>query len=95
MARRSQSGAGPFYRLVNAVDHFYTMSAVERDAAIRGGYHYEGIAGYLYRHKVSGSSPLYRSLKPSTGDHFYTTSWAEAHTPGYHYEGVAGYIRVW
>ena len=39
-------GALPLYRLnnSNATDHFYTMSADDRDT----GSYYEGIAGYIF-----------------------------------------------
>jgi len=42
-------GALPLYRLysASAVDHFYTMSAAERDSASAGGYTIEGIAAYI------------------------------------------------
>jgi hypothetical protein len=41
-------GATPLYRLVTAGDHFYTVSDAERDAAVSGGWLYEGIAGYVW-----------------------------------------------
>ena len=44
------AGAMPFFRLWNPsiADHFYTMSVEERDAAVKGGYTFEGVTGYIY-----------------------------------------------
>ena len=41
-------GAIPLHRLVGSGDHFYTTSAAERDAAVSGGWVYEGVAGYVW-----------------------------------------------
>ncbi len=39
----------PVFRLLGGPDHFYTIGEVERDEAIAEfGYHYEGIAFYVY-----------------------------------------------
>ena len=43
-------GAAPWYRMYNPTifNHFYTMSAPERDNAVANlGYSYEGIAAYI------------------------------------------------
>ncbi|HTK07569.1 MAG TPA: protein kinase [Ktedonobacteraceae bacterium] len=88
----------PLYRLDNSIngDHFYTMSAQERDGAVAHyGYHSEGIAGYLFPTQVANTQPLYRLNGPN-GAHFYTMSAQErdavvAHN-GYHYEAIAGYL---
>jgi len=91
--------AAPLYRLYSAAagDHFYTMSAAERNNAVTAdGYTYEGIAAYVFSTQVAGSVPLYRLYSAAAGDHFYTTSAAErdraAAADGYHYEGIAAYV---
>jgi hypothetical protein len=49
MARTAgDCGSTPLYRLARGNDHFYTISAAERDSAIAGGYASEGIAGYVW-----------------------------------------------
>lgn len=85
----------PFYRLYNGRDHFYTLSDSERWAVLypdSGNYTYEGAPFFMAQWSESGSVPFYRSYNPSLGDHFYTTSWDEAHVPGYNYEGISSYI---
>jgi hypothetical protein len=90
-------------------DHFYTTSGVERDNAVANlGFADEGIACYvltapqpnaapLYRlRRISDPGapvPLFRLLKPTNGDHFYTVSAAEQNSAvsvfGYKAEGIA------
>lgn len=87
----------PVYRLWSpaAGDHLYTMSAAERDAATRGGYATEGIAGYLPPTPGPGTAVVYRLFNSRLGDHFYTTSAEEAAgaaRSGYAKEGVLGAI---
>lgn len=51
-ASQQTCGATPLYRLHNAThnDHFYTVSAPERDNAVSMyGYRDEGVAGYVWR----------------------------------------------
>lgn len=95
-------GAGPdvpMYRMVNNSigDHFYTISASERDNALSiYGYTYEGVACYAYSRQVEGVTPLYRLRNDGVGDHFYTTSAYEREmaiaNSGYIYEGIACYV---
>jgi len=49
----------PFYRSYHAIgsDHFYTISAEEKDAAVPKGWAYEGIAGYIYKDPPTPISP--------------------------------------
>jgi hypothetical protein len=90
----------PLYRLYNSakVDHFYTTSEKERDAAVkRDGYKMEGTAGYIYPRSGCGGVPLYRMfICGDNWDHFYTTNVEEkdnAIAPGgYRDEGIVGYI---
>lgn len=65
----------PLYRLYNPYsrDHFYTISAENRDSAIvNDNYIDEGVTGYVYNWQARGTNPLYRLFKVSSGDHFYT-----------------------
>jgi serine/threonine protein kinase/ribosomal protein L33 len=91
--------AAPMYRLVSATtgDHFYTMSAAERNNAVAAyGYRNEGIAYYTFSGPVANSVPLYRLVSTTTGHHFYTTSASERDKAvaayGYRYEGIACYV---
>jgi Common central domain of tyrosinase/Repeat of unknown function (DUF5648) len=77
-----------------AGDHFYTISAAERDNAIASfGYQSEGIACYLFASAPSGIIPLFRLLNPQNGDHFYTASLEERDNAvvnlGFQAEGIA------
>lgn len=80
--------------------HFYTADPDERDAVIASLsdiYHYEGMAYYVYRTAVTGSSPVYRFYMPSRGVHFYTIDQSERDavianlSDTYTYEGIAWY----
>ncbi|KAJ6586568.1 hypothetical protein B0H10DRAFT_1961770 [Mycena sp. CBHHK59/15] len=89
----------PLFRMYSAgaTDHFYTLSAAERDnAAANLGYSSEGTAAFIYPTQVCGSVPLFRLYSSAGTDHFYTTSAAErnnaAQNLGYNYEGVAGFV---
>ena len=69
-------------------DHFYTMSAIERDVAIRSyGYVSEGIACAIFT----------KPWTARTGDHAYYVSEAqrdtEIHMDGYVDEGIACYVH--
>ncbi len=93
------AGTAPVYRLVSSttIDHFYTMSAAERQNAVaQDGYRDEGVACYAYQNPVVGSVPLFRAYNPKSGDHFYTTSAAErdnaVNNLGYQNEGTAANV---
>jgi hypothetical protein len=59
-------------------DHFYTVSAAERDGAIaNAGYTDEGVACHVFLSAQAGTAPLLRLFGGMSGDHFYTTSAAE------------------
>jgi hypothetical protein len=87
----------PLYRLYSGTsnDHFYTISATERDYAVSIGYIWEGDIGHCSASPVSGqTTDLYRLVHPA-GDHFYTTYASErdyAVSIGYIYEGIACYV---
>ena len=70
------SGTVPVFKLVNdrTGDHFYTISASERDIA-RDVVRYRDmqIAYYVYPTQQGSTVPVYRLAHPTTGDHFYTT----------------------
>lgn len=105
-AAGAPAGIAPLYRLYipSITDHFYTMSAAERDSVVASfGGTYEGITGYLSPYAgaqpaydgscPSGSAPLYRSYSNSKGDHYYTMSAATRDAVvafGWGYEIVAG-----
>lgn len=79
-------------------DHFYTMSAPERDNAIRQyGYQTEGVACYVFSTASLNLVPLHRLLQTQIGDHFYTTSDAERDNAvqqnQYRTEGGACYVH--
>ncbi len=78
----------PIYRFWKAADgdHFFTTNAGERP----GDYVYEGIAGYVYSEKVSGSTAVYRSYHSGLRAHYYSTT-DDATNYGYANEGILGY----
>ncbi len=91
----------PVYRLwlpANG-DHFYTMSAVERDWLVReSGWVAEGTS-WVAPTEYNSDSPVYRVWNQYNGDHFYTMDWNEVQYIVTHsneknnwvYEGVAWY----
>ncbi|MCP4136638.1 MAG: hypothetical protein GY754_37050 [bacterium] len=90
-----------FFRLYSSSsgDHFYTISASEKDRAVKYfGYTFEGVEGYLYKNQASMPNlvPLYRLHNGSVGDHFYTTSETDkdkaVNLYGYQYEYIAGFV---
>jgi len=86
----AQPGLVPFYRCrTSAGAHLYTT-----DSSC-GGETLEGSMGWIATGAVCGSVPLYHLYAASTGDHFYTTSAAEASSAeagGYASQGTAGYV---
>ncbi|NCU77256.1 MAG: hypothetical protein EBV59_10020 [Synechococcaceae bacterium WB7_1C_051] len=67
----------------NNKDHLLTLNDAEVTSAKKLGYLYEGVAGRALSIPSSGSSGftvVQRFLKPSSGEHFYTASSAEAAT---------------
>ena len=65
----------------NNKDHLLTLSDAEVTSAKNLGYLYEGVAGRALSIPSSGSSGftvVQRFFKPSSGEHFYTASSAEA-----------------
>lgn len=78
----------PIYRWWNNTikDHFFTTNANEKPS----GYISEGIAGYVFKEKVSGSTAVYRSYSALNTAHYYSTV-NDAEKYGYMTEGVLGY----
>jgi hypothetical protein len=75
----SPSGGGesavPFFRIYRNKEHFYTTDIAEKERAVHGGgARDEGIVGYVYTIRETGTIPLYRMYNPGLDDHFYTTS---------------------
>eukprot|EP01084_Bolivina_argentea_P206239 352158_1 len=107
LAQRRHSGMVPLYRYWKSGigDHFYTTNTHEIGTTKVGrrgkhGYTAEGILGYCYPRRKSGTIPLYRYWKGGRrGDHFYTTNTHEIGTTkvgrrgkhGYTAEGILGY----
>lgn len=91
-------GTVPLYRLYKNNDHFYTISASERDNAVANcGYAFEGTAGFVFdSQKIPGLVPLHRLFNKYNGEHFYTTSFQEASNAvagGYYVlEGTAAWV---
>ena len=102
-AENSQvSGSTPIYRFYNATtgDHFYTASEDEKNSLVnnaQSGYSLEDVVYYAFATQVSGSSPVYRFVNPTTNKHFYTISEDEKNLLvnntqwGFQSEGVAFY----
>ena len=85
-------GLTAFHRCLKANGkHFYTQSASCEGQTV------EGVMGYIATAaNTAGSVPLYRTYRPMTGNHFFTTSVGErdnaVNNLGYVDEGVAGYV---
>jgi len=86
-------------------DHFYTANGAEIGTTEKGhvgnhGYKSEGPSFHIFTHHHHGLVPVYRYLKESDHDHFYTANAAEigATNPGqqgnhgYKCEGILGYV---
>ncbi len=76
-----------------AGDHFYTLSASERDKAVaNSGYVSEGTACWVPDSASPVRAPLYRLYGAGNADHFYTTSASERDNAiavyGYVSEGI-------
>jgi uncharacterized protein (DUF1800 family) len=73
--------ASPVFRFYNTVlgTHFYTISAVERDAVLARypQFTYEGPAFWAYVQPAAGLKPVYRFYNTGTGTHFYTMTETE------------------
>lgn len=75
----------------NSGEHFYTESAVERDALVQMGWTYEGEG---WTAPVQSELPVYRLYNPNAGDHHYTLSEAEKDglvRAGWIYEKIGWY----
>lgn len=81
------------YRMYNPYggEHHYTTAAAERDALVKAGWKYEGVAWYA---PSVSSTPVYRMYNPYGGEHHYTMSASERDAlkrVGWRYEGVGWY----
>ncbi len=82
----------PMNRLYNPNngEHFYTLSAAERDHLVSVGWKSEGIGWYAPRH----GDAVYRLYNPNAGDHHYTLSKQERDylvSVGWSSEGIGWY----
>lgn len=87
----AQAQAADMYRLYNpnSGEHFYTASAVEREAVRSAGWNDEG---YAWTAPVRSNTPVFRLY--SGTDHHYTTSAGERdslQSVGWSYEGIGWY----
>lgn len=74
----------------NSGEHFYTASAIERDAVIDAGWNDEG-TGWI---APTGGDPVYRLYNQYAGEHHYTTSVVERDmlvSVGWNDEGIGWY----
>ena len=83
------------YRLYNPnnSEHFYTISAFEKNYLVSIGWNDEGIGWYA----PTTGMPVYRLYNPNVGDHHYTLSAGERDylvRVGWNDEGVAWYSDV-
>lgn len=90
-----QAARDTLYRLYNpnSGEHFYTVSAGERNALIKAGWRYEGTA---WNAPESGF-PVYRVYNPNSGDHHYTISVGEKNSlirAGWRDEGIGWYAAA-
>lgn len=95
-----ESGSVPIYRYFNArtADHFYTTNWSELGAG-RGGYVFEGFAGYAptsnsWTNSYYGLIPVKRYYQLYNGRHYYYVDClgdGNCGVPGLVYEGVAWY----
>lgn len=86
-----------FYRMWSESnsDHFYTMSASERDGAQSGGYSIDAHDQIkIFASAAYGAYPVYRLFSSANPDHAYTISASERDSftsSGYGLESTAGY----
>lgn len=101
-SEKNNISQSPVYRFYNPKtgDHFYTASKSEKNIVAntsKSGYLSEGIAFYARTSQTNGTSPVYRFLNITNGDHFYTAYEAEKDSlinnvsSGYIYENIAFY----
>ena len=94
----------PLYRVYNpnSGEHFYTLSADEKDHLVSVGWRYEGITG---NQPEKSGEIVYRLYNANEGDHHYTTSSAErdhlvsvgwlAEGTAFHSGGAIGVYRLY
>jgi hypothetical protein len=98
LACTSQQGKIPMYAAYHPVytDHFYTLSASDRNLALSIGYAYPSTPFAMPAQVRFGSVPFYRYFKGAPQlEHFYTHStpeWQYVEQNGYVYEGIEGYL---
>ncbi len=103
-AKPGAPGLAPVYRFwsLQAQDHFYTISAAEKDmlvAKYSKVWKFEGVAFYAYPQDAQppASQPVFRFWRPQDNAHFYTIDPAERdrllkeYSRVYAFEGVAFY----
>ena len=83
----------PLYEYWNAKDndHYYTT---EYGSTMGGGlWKYNGITGYIFKNKITGTTTLYEYWHAGLNDHYYTTEYSSTMGGGlWKYNGITGYI---
>ena len=77
-----------------ALDNFLTTDFSENAQAIKLGYVYKGIIGYVTFKQLPGQKPLYRYWSDGAQDHLYTNDFKELGNGdfGYYLEKTIGYV---
>lgn len=93
MGWQAPESGSPVYRLYNpnSGEHFYTLSAYERDDLRKHGWNYESIS---FNSAANTGIPVYRVYNPNSGWHHYTLISYERDSlvkAGWRNEGVAWY----
>jgi hypothetical protein len=94
-----------FWRLVQVSNnrHFYTRDRAEMQSLLGQTdastpnfylYNYEGAVGYVFKTQQTGTVPLWRLVKNSNGEHFWSADSPEVNylnSHGWTFEGVTAY----
>jgi hypothetical protein len=80
---------GAITTLVPGGDQIYT---VQRHEAVTATSSSNSIRGYVFKTKVPGTVPLYRTFNQALSDYKYTTSLTEATSGGYQIQKVEAYV---
>lgn len=75
----------------NSGEHFYTSSEREKNALVKQGWNYEGVA---WEGPAKSNTPVYRLYNPNSGDHHYTPNLSERNKLikiGWNDEGIGWY----
>lgn len=82
-------GKHPVYRFQGNGQHLYSTA---RNAEGFSGYKYEGLLGYAYDNKRTGTMSLYRCYEEKSTRFLYTLDRACEQKPGFYLENRLGYV---